>query len=244
MNDSIGIVKSILQSSIWLESRETVIVWLTMLLMQDNDGFVDGQAPEIAEQARVSIEECEHALDRLSSIDKYSKNKDHDGKRIIKKNHGWQIVSAPYYQNMCRENAWRQCHAEKMRERRKNSAGDNVKNKTKKAEKHPKGWSVPVWESYATAYKARHGAEPISNASAYGACTNLREKLGDDAIPVAAWYIKVDDRVYLNGCHPLNLLVRDAQKIHTMWKRGLKSMDSKYYGPVDPQCRKENIKEL
>lgn len=126
-----------------------------------------------------------------------------------------------------------------------NETSENNSNRKRKRSKHPSGWSAPVWEAYAKSYETKYSAAPVSGAKNYALCTSLREKLGDDAIAVAEYYPRVEDRLYINGCHPLELLVRDAQKIHTMWKKGLTSMASgTYYGQSDPNCRKENIPEL
>lgn len=88
---------SILASTIWREDDKTRIVWITMLAMADKHGAVEAAIPGLADMARVSIAECEAALEKLSSPDKYSRTPDHEGRRIISKPGGWFILNHPKY---------------------------------------------------------------------------------------------------------------------------------------------------
>jgi len=88
---------TILMSSVWAESHTTRIVWITMLALADAGGRVDAAVPGLANIARVTIDEALAALDVLSSPDPYSKNSDHDGRRIEKVDRGWQILNYGNY---------------------------------------------------------------------------------------------------------------------------------------------------
>lgn len=74
-------------------------------------------------------------------------------------------------------------------------------------------------EAYCAAYLARHGAAPaIRNKASNGMLANLVDLLGAEAAPkVAAFYVGHNWSLYVNAKHPLNLLVRDAAKLHTEW---------------------------
>ena len=63
------IFSSILMSSIWEESNETRLVWVTMLALAGQFGHVDGTVKSLARVARVSVEECQEALDCFLSPD-------------------------------------------------------------------------------------------------------------------------------------------------------------------------------
>ena len=61
--------ESILDSTVWREADTTRLVWITMLAMVDARGVVDASVPGLADRARVSLQDCQHALDRLLSPD-------------------------------------------------------------------------------------------------------------------------------------------------------------------------------
>jgi hypothetical protein len=88
---------SILDSSIWQESHQTRIVWVTMLAMADQHGEVQAAIPGLAKRAGVTIEEAEHAIETLSQPDKYSRTPDHEGRRIAKIDGGWEILNHAKY---------------------------------------------------------------------------------------------------------------------------------------------------
>jgi hypothetical protein len=78
-----------------------------------------------------------------------------------------------------------------------------------------------AWALYSSAYSARYGVLPVRNAKTNALCVQLVQRLGDDAGPVAQFYVgRHNDRLYINARHALELLVRDAEKIRTDWKRG------------------------
>lgn len=88
---------SIVASTIWREDDKTRIVWITMLAMKDERHVVEASIPGLADLARVSLKECESALEKLSSPDKYSRNQEHQGRRIEKCEGGWKILNGEYY---------------------------------------------------------------------------------------------------------------------------------------------------
>lgn len=84
---------SIVTSSIWSESKETKIVWITLLALKDRFGKVDGAVPGLARVAGVTVKECEAALKVLESADSYSRTQEHEGKRIRKVDGGWLVLN-------------------------------------------------------------------------------------------------------------------------------------------------------
>lgn len=88
---------SILDSSIWQESHQTRIVWVTMLAMADQHGEVQAAIPGLAKRAGVTIAEAEEAIATLSAPDSYSRTPDHEGRRIAKIDGGWEILNHAKY---------------------------------------------------------------------------------------------------------------------------------------------------
>ena len=88
---------SITDSSVWAEDHATRIVWVTMLAMADREGRVHAALPGLARRAVVTLEEAERAIGRLTAPDPYSRSREHDGRRIVEVDGGWQILNHAKY---------------------------------------------------------------------------------------------------------------------------------------------------
>lgn len=85
--------------------------------------------------------------------------------------------------------------------------------------REPKG--AATWAAYCRAYDARYGVEPPRNAKGNTLCCRLVDRVGAEEAPaVAAWFVGHPDALYTRGKHPLDLLVRDAERLHTEWATG------------------------
>lgn len=104
----------ILDSSIWLESDTTRIVWFTLLAAMDQDGFAQfASIPNLAHRARVGMEATEAAVKCLEGTDEHSSDPDNEGRRIEKVPGGWMVLNSEKYQKI----VTRQIAREKGRER-------------------------------------------------------------------------------------------------------------------------------
>jgi len=88
---------SITDSSVWQESNETRLVWITMLAMADQFGIVSAAIPGLAHRARVSLKDTEAAIEIFLSPDPYSRTDDNDGRRIEKTTGGWRLLNHSIY---------------------------------------------------------------------------------------------------------------------------------------------------
>jgi hypothetical protein len=84
---------SILHSTVWLEPNHVRLVWITMLAMANRRGLVEASLPGLAVAARVSLEECQEALNKFTSPDPHSRTKDHEGRRIEEVDGGWVLLN-------------------------------------------------------------------------------------------------------------------------------------------------------
>jgi len=109
----------IVTSSIWSEDDQTRIVWITMLALKDSRGFVPAAIPGLANAARVSVEQCEAAIAKLESPDKYSRTEDHDGRRIKKIDGGWLVLNHEKYREKRHDEDRREYQRKLMAQRRK-----------------------------------------------------------------------------------------------------------------------------
>lgn len=87
------IFRSILTSTIWLEAPHVKVVWLTMLLMCDRNGLVEGAIPGIANAAVVTVDQCREAIEVLLAPDPDSRTPEFDGRRLEKVDGGWKILN-------------------------------------------------------------------------------------------------------------------------------------------------------
>lgn len=88
---------SILASTVWSETNETRIVWITLLAMSDRRGVIEGSVPGLAVFARLPVEDTQVALERLCAPDAHSRSKEHEGRRIAVIDGGWQILNHAKY---------------------------------------------------------------------------------------------------------------------------------------------------
>ena len=84
---------SLVTSTVWRESATTRCVWITMLSLADQHGEVRGSIPGLADMARVTVPECEAALEKFLSPDAYSRTQDCEGRRITKIDDGWFLIN-------------------------------------------------------------------------------------------------------------------------------------------------------
>jgi hypothetical protein len=125
-----GFVKlfsSIANSTIWREDPPTKIVWITMLVLADRDGYVGASIPGLADAARVSLEETEAALLKFKTPDPYSRTQDFEGRRIMDAPGGWMILNYPKYRAIRSEEERRIANANRVRRfREKHKTACNV----------------------------------------------------------------------------------------------------------------------
>lgn len=72
----------ILVSSVWSESNETRIVWITLLALTGPDGIAKITIPGLSRLAAIAMPETKEALRVLSSPDAYSRTVENEGRRI------------------------------------------------------------------------------------------------------------------------------------------------------------------
>jgi len=91
------LVPEIVQSSIWNESCEIRIVWITMLAIRDQSGYVRGNAETLARIGNVTQSAVEQALAKFQQADPSSHTPDNDGRRIAPAPGGWIVLNHELY---------------------------------------------------------------------------------------------------------------------------------------------------
>jgi hypothetical protein len=108
----------ILTSSIWQEDDKTLRVFLTIMVGKDRSHFFRATIPGLANMARVTVEECERALQKLEGPDKYSRTKEYEGRRIKEVEGGWIMLNGEKYRKMLTSDERRAYYREKKRDER------------------------------------------------------------------------------------------------------------------------------
>lgn len=88
---------SIVHSTIWREPDHVRLVWVTMLALADREGRIEASVPGLADVARVSLEQCADALKRFGEPDKWSRNRENEGRRIEDIEGGWRLLNHGRY---------------------------------------------------------------------------------------------------------------------------------------------------
>ncbi len=87
-----------LDSSLWVkESKETRLVFLTLLMMKNSEGQISASVVGLADRAKVTVDECKASLKILLAPDPDDTSKVEEGKRIREIPGGWEIVNHDLY---------------------------------------------------------------------------------------------------------------------------------------------------
>lgn len=117
---------NITKSTVWCEPHTTLRVWITMLADCDRNGCVYAAVPGLANLARVTVEECEAALQTFLEPDSYSRTPDNEGRRIEAIPGGWKLLNYELYRERRDDAARREQNRDaqqRHRERQQASAG-------------------------------------------------------------------------------------------------------------------------
>lgn len=89
----VKLFSEIVDSSIWEEDSDTCKVWITLLALADQDGYVRGSEGWLAGKSRVSLGKCVLALRKFKEPDLRSRTEDNEGRRIEQLEDGWLILN-------------------------------------------------------------------------------------------------------------------------------------------------------
>jgi hypothetical protein len=115
----------------------------------------------------------------------------------------------------------------RLEERSKNIRNKNVRNKklessesANNALQSAESFGSKLFKVYSEAFLNRYGVTPTRNAKVNKNCQQIYDRLGEDAFEVAKFFLTHNDSFYLRAQHPIGSLLRDAESLHTQWKRG------------------------
>ena len=110
--------QSILESSIWSAPDRHRLVWIAMLVMADQNGFVGASIDGLARRANVPVEDAEKAIESFLAPDPLSRSDIAEGRRIEKVGRGWHILNHGYFRDLRDKEARRDYERERKRKQR------------------------------------------------------------------------------------------------------------------------------
>lgn len=117
----------ILSSSVWSEAAHVKLVWLTLLILCDTEGYVGASVPGIARAAGVTVDQARDAIRLFMLPDPDSRTQTHEGRRLEVADRGFRILN--FREHLDRLSADRRKardRVRKFRERKRQSADGNV----------------------------------------------------------------------------------------------------------------------
>lgn len=113
-------------SSIWDESKETKILWITMLAQKDMNGLVELGIGGLAAASRLTRTETREALAVLTAPDPESASPEYEGRRVKKLSNGeWLILNHDKYESLMKTHDRNQRNKERMRAVREKAKEDS-----------------------------------------------------------------------------------------------------------------------
>ena len=117
----------ILSSSIWSEDSDTRLVWFTLLILCDTEGYVGAAVPGIARAAGVPLDATIAALEKFQQPDPHSRTQTEEGRRIRVVERGFQVLNfQEHLDRMSAERAKARDRVRKHRERKRQRLDGNV----------------------------------------------------------------------------------------------------------------------
>lgn len=115
-------LKSLVTSTIWMEDDETRIVWVTLVALGNKNGEVLASIPGLANVARVPVESCRKAVEKLLSPNADAATKDDDGRHLEVIEGGWRLRDNTRLRFLIARDATRASESARKREYRKRVA--------------------------------------------------------------------------------------------------------------------------
>jgi phage replication O-like protein O len=82
------------------------------------------------------------------------------------------------------------------------------------------GQTAPTWKAYKDAYFIRYGVDPVRNAKVNGQIAQFIKRVPANEAPhIASHYVK-QNGFYADRMHPVDFMLKDAEKLRTEWATG------------------------
>lgn len=193
MSGFVKLFGTIIHSSIWSESSDTKVVWVTMLALADRDGVVEASEIGLAKASQVSNEACRTALAAFQAPDRDSKDQTNQGRRVERIRDGWRIINYEYYRDRLDKDDRKDRATERQRrsrERRKVSRfGVTECDSHKKRDSHDMQAQAQA-QTQAQAQAQAHGG--VTTSPRPSAPEGRQQEVGTQTTPAQPWSDRSD----------------------------------------------------
>lgn len=178
------LVPEIIQSSIWNEPSDIRIVWITLLAIKDQDGYVRGDSRTIARLANVPLDVAVKALETFQAPDPLSHTADNEGRRIAQISGGWIVLNHELY----RVKDQKAEHAAYVRQWRQKRNAKDVKECDSQMNHSSVSVSVSSSSSKGGCKGEGHGDEPRNRQWTLAECKAAAGPIGVPDVMVQAFF--------------------------------------------------------
>jgi hypothetical protein len=117
----------ILSSSVWSEAAHVKLVWLTLLILCDTEGYVGAAVPGIARAAGVTLGQAREAIALFMEPDPDSRTQANEGRRLEVADRGFRILNfREHLDRLSAERKKARDRVRKFRAKKRQSADGNV----------------------------------------------------------------------------------------------------------------------
>jgi hypothetical protein len=226
------LVDEITTSSIWMESDQTLRVWIAMLAKKDANGIVRASIPGFAHLCRMTVEQFEEVLQILMSPDKYSRTQDKEGRRVEPVEGGWKVINHTKYRDILQTDfsgdRVRALRKRKKEAKKENGTGTNTDTYTDTEETDCNDLKRNVTET--ALHKSKAKAQSIEEVISYCSTVGISEK--DARYLWDNW----EENGWMRGKHK----IRDWRRAALVWKNNgflpsQKNLQTKQNQPLNYQ---------
>jgi hypothetical protein len=88
----VGIDKSTLYQPLWQRPTAVRVLWMTLLFLADDDGFIDASLPALAKYSGLTLDQVRESLDVLLGPEPYADDlRAYQGRQISEVDRGWRL---------------------------------------------------------------------------------------------------------------------------------------------------------
>lgn len=142
----------ILDSTIWLESAHTRLVWITLLAAMDEDGFCPFATPaNVANRANIPLDDTKAALETLMGPDVDSSDPENGGRRLERVPGGYIVLNAIKYREQVSRVEVKRLNRDRVRKHRDSKVQEDIPVKggfvyyAQNGNRVKIGWSINPW---------------------------------------------------------------------------------------------------
>jgi hypothetical protein len=99
--------------------------------------------------------------------------------------------------------------------------------KKSEPKEEPNPLNLATWQAYKQAYTERYSVAPIRDAATNAKIKSIVKGLGEEAPPVAAFFVSHNGARYVAGMHQIGFMATDYAKLRTEWATNTRMTQTK-----------------